>query len=141
MQQGRTKKHTGISYASKWSTVEKVSSHRLRKFKLPLLLTKEQIKEKSSKVLADQQGIRIRWREYTEELYASTRDPEPPHDDPVELEPAILDEEVVWALKQLPKNKATGIDCIPAEMLRAIPPVAITAICQKIWETSRRPKD
>uniref|UniRef100_W5NGM3 Reverse transcriptase domain-containing protein n=1 Tax=Lepisosteus oculatus TaxID=7918 RepID=W5NGM3_LEPOC len=79
--------------------------------------------------------------EYTEELYASTSDLEPPHDDPVEMEPAFLDEEVVWALKKLPNNKAPGIDCIPAEMLRPVPPVAIKAICQKIWETNSRPKD
>uniref|UniRef100_W5MW18 Uncharacterized protein n=1 Tax=Lepisosteus oculatus TaxID=7918 RepID=W5MW18_LEPOC len=99
------------------------------------------IKDKNGKVLTGQQCIRSGWREYTEKLYASTSDPEPPHDDPVEIEPAILDEEVVWALKQLPDNKAPGIDCIPAEMLMPVPPVAIKAICQKIWETSRWPKD
>uniref|UniRef100_W5N9W4 Reverse transcriptase domain-containing protein n=1 Tax=Lepisosteus oculatus TaxID=7918 RepID=W5N9W4_LEPOC len=101
---------------------------QVKKIQTSFTARKGAIKHKNGKVLTGQQCS----RKYTEELYASTSDPEPPHDDPVEMEPAILDE---------PNNKAPGIDCIPAEMLRPVPPVAIKAICQKTWETSRWPKD
>uniref|UniRef100_W5MT28 Reverse transcriptase domain-containing protein n=1 Tax=Lepisosteus oculatus TaxID=7918 RepID=W5MT28_LEPOC len=114
---------------------------QVKKILTSFTVRKGAINDKNRKVLTGQQCIRSRWREYTEELYTSTSDPEPPHDDPVEMEPAILDEEVVWVLKQLPNNKAPGIDCISAEMLWPVKPVAIKAICQKIWETSRWPKD
>uniref|UniRef100_W5NH99 Endonuclease/exonuclease/phosphatase domain-containing protein n=1 Tax=Lepisosteus oculatus TaxID=7918 RepID=W5NH99_LEPOC len=110
---------------------------QVKKIRTSFTARKGAIKDKNGKVLTGQQGIRSRWREYTEELYASTSDPEPPHDDPVEMEPAILDEEVVWALKQLPNNKAPGIDSIPAEMLRPVPPVVIKVICQNIWDWKR----
>lgn len=63
------------------------------------------------------------------ELYASISNGEQPNYDPVEIEPAILNEEIVWAMQQLPNNKAPGFDCIQVELLRPIPPVAIKAIC------------
>lgn len=85
---------------------------QVKKIQTPFTAHKGTIKDKNGKVLTDQQGIRSRWQDYMEQHYARTSDPEPPHDDPVELEQAILDEEVVWVLKQLPKNKATGTDCI-----------------------------
>uniref|UniRef100_W5MYU0 Reverse transcriptase domain-containing protein n=1 Tax=Lepisosteus oculatus TaxID=7918 RepID=W5MYU0_LEPOC len=103
----------------------------VKKIRTYFTARKGAIKDKNRKVLTGQQCIRSRWREYTEELYASTSDPETPHDIPVKMEPAILE----------PNNKAPSIDCIPEEMLRPVPPVAIKAICQKIWETSRWPKD
>lgn len=99
------------------------------------------IKDKNGRVLTDQQGIRARWQEYTGELYASTSNGEQPNYDPMEIEPAILNEEIVWAMQQLPNNKAPGSDFIQVELLRLIPPVAIKTICQKIWETMKWPKD
>uniref|UniRef100_W5MT59 Reverse transcriptase domain-containing protein n=1 Tax=Lepisosteus oculatus TaxID=7918 RepID=W5MT59_LEPOC len=122
---------------------------QVKKIRTSFIALKGAIKNKNGKVLTGQQCIRADGENTRKScsadvpcfVYTSTSDPEPPHDDPVEMEPAILDEEVVWALKQLPNNKAPGIDCIPAEMLRPVPPVAIKAIFQKIWETSRRPKD
>jgi hypothetical protein len=44
-------------------------------------------------------------------------------------------------VKQLQNNKAPGIDTIPAELLKAIPPMAITALCRKIWKTGKWPRD
>lgn len=97
----------------------------------PFQACKGIIKDKNGRVLTDQQDIRGRWQEYTRELYASTSNGEQPNNDPVEIEPAILNEEVIWTVQQLPNNKAPGFYCIPAEMLRPIPSVAIKAICLK----------
>nr|XP_015209863.1 PREDICTED: craniofacial development protein 2-like [Lepisosteus oculatus] len=66
----------------------------VKKIRTYFTARKGAIKDKNRKVLTGQQCIRSRWREYTEELYASTSDPETPHDIPVKMEPAILDEEV-----------------------------------------------
>lgn len=114
---------------------------QVRKFQTPFTACKVMIKDKNGRVLTDQQGIRARWQEYTGELYASTSNGEQPNYDPMEIEPAILNEEIVWAMQQLPNNKAPGFDFIQVELLRLIPPVAIKTICQKIWETMKWPKD
>ena len=34
----------------------------------------------------------------------------------IEPEPAILDEEVMWAMKQMPHTKAPGVDNIPVKL-------------------------
>lgn len=99
------------------------------------------IKDKNGRVLTDQQGIRDRWQEYTRGLYANASVGEQRNCDPVETEPAILNEEIICAMQQLSNNKAPGFDCIQAELLRPIPPAAIKVICQKVWETRKSPKD
>lgn len=71
------------------------SLQQAMKIRTPFTARKGTIKDKNRKVLTDQQGIRSRWREYTEELYASPSNPEPPHDNPLELELAILGAEAV----------------------------------------------
>ncbi|KAK9410797.1 CALCRL: Calcitonin receptor like receptor, partial [Crotalus adamanteus] len=37
----------------------------------------------------------------------------------VDIEPAILEEEIIWAMNELP-NKTPGVDTIPAELLRPV---------------------
>ncbi len=109
---------------------------QVKRIRAPFMPRKGTIKDKEGKELTDQQGILNRWREYTEELYSSSSEPPLPsegrYDEAADPEPDILDEEVVWAVKQLQNNKAPGIDTIPAELLKAIPPMAITALCRKI---------
>ncbi|MBN3319772.1 CFDP2 protein, partial [Atractosteus spatula] len=51
---------------------------QVKKIRTSFTAHKGAIKDKNGKVLTGQQCIRSRWREYTEELYASTCDPEPP---------------------------------------------------------------
>ena len=69
--------------------------------------------------LAEVEGIKKRWQEYTEELCKKDLD-DPDNDDGViiHLEPDILECEVKWALESITKNKASGGDGIP---FRAIP--------------------
>uniref|UniRef100_A0A914X6Y4 Reverse transcriptase domain-containing protein n=1 Tax=Plectus sambesii TaxID=2011161 RepID=A0A914X6Y4_9BILA len=62
-------------------------------------------------------------------------------EDITKQEPDILDEEVAWALKQLPNRKAPGIDCIPAKLLKSVPIPTLTTLCRQIWKTKSWPKD
>lgn len=50
----------------------------------------------------------------------------------VEIEPVILQEEVLWTLSQLPNNKAHSVDTIPAKLLRPVPPTNIIEMFQKM---------
>ncbi|RWS06003.1 endonuclease-reverse transcriptase-like protein [Dinothrombium tinctorium] len=115
---------------------------QVKKIRTSFAARKGTIKDKEGRELRDQHSIKSRWREYTEELYAGNNNVlQEAQGEAVELEPSILSEEVVSALKQLPNNKAPGIDGIPAEMLRSIPTAALTTLCQKIWETSAWPRE
>jgi hypothetical protein len=99
------------------------------------------VKDRDGIELSDQQAIKDRWREYTEELYDCTNEYQDDHGDQVQLEPDVLESEVEWAIRQLPNNKAPGVDGIPAELLKPIPRAALTALCQKIWRTCSWPKE
>ncbi|XP_029639755.1 uncharacterized protein LOC115214861 [Octopus sinensis] len=57
----------------------------------------------------DLEGIRKRWKEYTEQLYAGNNRDEQAEEKPLELEPDILEDEVVWAMKQLAKTEKPQI--------------------------------
>uniref|UniRef100_A0A914XJB6 Endonuclease/exonuclease/phosphatase domain-containing protein n=1 Tax=Plectus sambesii TaxID=2011161 RepID=A0A914XJB6_9BILA len=88
------------------------------------------IKDRDGKVLRSEDQIKRRWQEYTAELYAGNRASQPAdQEDITEQEPDILDEEVAWALKQLPNRKAPGIDCIPAELLKSVPIPTLATLC------------
>ena len=60
------------------------------------------------------------------------------------LEPDILECEVKWALGSITRNKASGGDGIPVELLEILKDVAVKilhSICQQIWKTQQRPQD
>ena len=62
-----------------------------------------------------------RWQEYTEELYKKDLHDQDNHDGVItHLEPDILECEVKWALGNIPKNKASGGDGIPIELLQIL---------------------
>ncbi|CAI9717450.1 Hypothetical predicted protein [Octopus vulgaris] len=75
------------------------------------------IRGRNGEELHDQEGIRKIWKEYTEQLYAGNNLDEQAEEKPLELElePDILEDEVVWAMKQLANRKAPGTDCIPLD--------------------------
>ena len=53
-------------------------------------------------------------------------------------EPSILRSEVVRAFHSLKNSKSTGVDQIPAEILKCLGEVGVTMIhdiCNKIWDT------
>ena len=60
------------------------------------------------------------------------------------LEPDILKCEVKWALRSIPKNKASEGDAIPAELFKILKDDAVKvlySIFQQIWKTQQRPQD
>ena len=87
-----------------------------------------------------------RWKEYTEELYKkdSRVMEEQNKTEAYEKEPAILEGEVEWAIRQLKDNKAPGTDGIHIEMIKAGGDEMIkkiTLLCNRIWETGEWPRD
>ena len=95
--------------------------------------------------LVDAEEIKMRWKEYMEEL--NKRDlNEPDYDSGVVHHPEtdILECEVKWALRSTAVNKATGCDEIPAELFKSLKEDAIKvlhSLCHQIWKTEQWPQD
>ena len=61
-----------------------------------------------------------------------------------DLEPDILEREVMWALESITTNKASGGDGIPVEVFQILKDDAVKvlhSICQQIWKTQQWPQD
>ena len=61
-----------------------------------------------------------------------------------DLEPDILECEVMWALGSITMNKASGGDGIPVELFQVLKGDAVKvlhSICQQIWKTQQRSQD
>ena len=69
--------------------------------------------------LTEAEDIKKRCQEYTEELYKKKlHDPDNHNGVITHLEPDILECEVKWTLGSITKNKASGGDGIPVEILQ-----------------------
>ena len=95
--------------------------------------------------LTEEEDIKKRWQEYTEELYKKDlHDPEN-HDGVItHLEPDILAWEVKWSLGSITRNKASGGDGIPIELFQILKDDAVKvlhSIWQQIWKTQQWPQD
>ena len=78
------------------------------------------IKDRNCMDLTEADDIKKRWQEYTEELYKKKKKFHNPdnHDGVITyVEPDILECEVKWALGSITKNKATGGDGIPVDLI------------------------
>ena len=95
--------------------------------------------------LAEAEGIKKRWQEYTEELYKQDLHDPDNHDGVItHLEPDILECEVKWALGSITKKKASGGDGIPVELFQILKHDVVKvlhSICQQIWKTQQWPQD
>ena len=68
--------------------------------------------------LKEAEDIKMRWQEYTEELYKKDFHDSENHNGVItHLEPDILECEVKWALGSSTMDKSGGGDEIPAELL------------------------
>ena len=75
------------------------------------------IKDSNGMNLTEAEDIKIRWQEYTEELYKKDLHDPGNHDGAIfHLEPDILDCEVKWVLENITMNKASEDDGIAAEL-------------------------
>ena len=103
------------------------------------------IKDRNSLDLTEAEDIKMKWQEYTEELYKKDlHDPDNHYGVITHLEPDILECEVKWALGSITMNKASGGDEIPVELFQIPKDDAVKvlhSICQQIWKTQQWPQD
>ena len=94
--------------------------------------------------LTEEEDIKKRWQEYTEELYKELYKKDlhdqDNHDGVItHLEPDILECEVKWTLGKFTMNKANEGDGIPLKLFQILEDDAVKvlhSICQKIWKNS-----
>ena len=95
--------------------------------------------------LTEAESIKMRWQEYTEELYKKDLHDPDNHDGVItHPEPDILGCKVKWALGSITTNKASGGDGIPVELLEILKDddlEVLHSICQQIWKTQQWPQD
>ena len=94
--------------------------------------------------LTEEEDIKKRWQEYTEEMYK--KDPHYPdnHDSVItHLEPDILECEVKWVLGSITVNQASGDDGVRLFQILKDDAVKVPAnsTCQQIWKTQQWPQD
>ena len=80
--------------------------------------------------LTEEEDIKKRWQEYTEELYKKDLSHPDNHDGVItHLEPDILKCEVKWALGGITTDKASGGDGIPVELFQILKDDAVIKCC------------
>ena len=98
------------------------------------------IKDRNRIDLTEEEDIKKRWQEYTEELHKNDL-----HNGVItHLEPDILECEVNWALGSITTNKASGGDGIPVELFQTLKDDTVKvlhSICQQIWKMQQWPQD
>ena len=103
------------------------------------------IKDRNGMDLTEEEDIKKRWQEYTEELYKKELHNTDNHDGVITgLEPDILECEVKWALESIATNKASGGDRIPVELFQILKDAAVKvlhSIYHIIWKTQQWPQD
>ena len=86
--------------------------------------------------ITEEEDIKKRWQEQTEELYKKDLHDTDNHDGVItHLEPGILECEVKEALGSITMNKASGGDRIPVELFQMLKDDAVKvlhSICQQI---------
>ena len=91
------------------------------------------------------EDIKMRWQEYTEELYKKDlHDPDNHHGVITDLNPDMLECEVKWALGSITMNKGSRGDGIPVKLFQILKDDAVKvlhSICQEIWKTQQWPQD
>ena len=94
------------------------------------------IKDRNGMDLTEEEDIKKRRQDYTEELYKKDlHDPDNHDHVTTNLEPDILECEVKWALESITTNKASGGDGIPVELFQILKDDAVKvlhSICQQI---------
>ena len=154
-QQGEIRKPSSVISAKKQrKTTEwerrKISSRKLDTkgtfhAKMGSIMVMSQRWDRNCMDLTEAEDIKKRWQEYTEELYKKDLYNPDNHDGVItDLEPDILECEVMWALESITMNKASGGDGTPVELFQILKDDAVKvlhSICQQIWKTQQWPQD
>ena len=94
------------------------------------------IKNRNDMDLTEEEDIKKRWQEYTEELYKKVLHDPDNHDGVItHLEPDILECKVKWPLGSITTNKASGGDGIPVDFFQILKDDTVKvlhSICQQI---------
>ena len=102
-------------------------------------------KDRNCMDLTEAEDIKMRWQEYTEELYKKDFHDSDNHSGVItHLEPDILECEIKWAFGSIATNKASGGNGIPNELFQVLKDDAVKvlhSICQKMWKTQPWPQD
>ena len=102
------------------------------------------IKDRNGIDLTEEEDIKKRCQEYTEELYKRDLHDTDNHDGVVtNLESDILECKVKWDLGSITTNKASGDGGIPVELFQILKDDAVNvlpSICQQIWKTQHWPQ-
>ena len=87
------------------------------------------IKDRHDMDIIEAEDIKKRWKEYTEELYKKDLHDLDNHDGVItDLEPDILECEVMWALGSITMIKASGGDGMPVELFQIIKDNAVKVL-------------
>jgi hypothetical protein len=110
------------------------------------------IKDQHGQLLTEPDEVRQRWRQYVETLYDKEGKPDAEEfvlesegqveDDSVG--PELLESEIEAAIKHMKKNKAVGVDGIPAEFLQTLGKNGmkeVVALCREMYRTGVWPTD
>ena len=101
------------------------------------------IKNAEHRVLTDLKDILRRWRDYAKDLYHDENNVMNEDRDQSPTLP-IMESKVEEAIRKLPKNKAAGIDDLPAELLKTDNQKMTKIVCQlcnKVLESGEWPTD
>ena len=94
--------------------------------------------------LTEEEDIKKRWQEYTEELHKKDLNDPDNYDGVItHLEPDILECEVQWTLGSITMNKASEGDEIPVELFQILKDDAVKVLhsmCQQIQKTQQWPQ-
>ena len=95
--------------------------------------------------LKEEEDIKKRWQEYTEELYKKDlHDPDNHYGVITHLEQDTLECEVKWALGSITTNKASGGDVIQVELFQILKEDAMKllhSIFQQLWKMQQWSQD
>ena len=95
--------------------------------------------------LTEAEDIKMRWQEYTGELYKKDLHDPDNHDGVItDLEPDILEREIKWTLGSITMNKASRGDGILVELFQVLKDDAVKvlhSVCQQIWKTQQWPQN
>ena len=79
----------------------------------------DSIKDTNGMDLTEEEDIKKRWQDYTDELYRKDiQDPDNHNGVITHLEPDILECEAKWTTGSITMNKASGGDGIPVELFQ-----------------------